>query len=266
MVHVQRARLVPPYGQQLSISHDPETGVLTVVGTVIGNIQYVTPSTFGSSGLKKGFDKEAFQVLKHQEQVSKIQKGVENLLTDVSKFSFGAHLALTARLGEEKASEMLATGHVWKTVSGGLSFREVPPDLFKQANQNQPEDYSLVEKFRCKYMELPVQRKWEHLVPTVPLLPAEFDRAAVKATALIATKIPAGSTFLTTDTGYIARAPHAVQEGDLLCILFGCRLPTILRPCGDTYELISFTYTDGIMDGEFVEDIEGVERREFRLR
>jgi hypothetical protein len=39
----------------------------------------------------------------------------------------------------------------------------------------------------------------------------------------------------------------------MLCILFGCKLPTLLQPqAGETYQLVAFTYTFEIMDGEFL--------------
>ena len=67
-------------------------------------------------------------------------------------------------------------------------------------------------------------------------------------------------TFMTTDTAYMASSASGALEGDFLCILFGCREPAVLRPCGidDTgeefYELIAFAWTHGVMAGEFVKD------------
>jgi hypothetical protein len=47
-----------------------------------------------------------------------------------------------------------------------------------------------------------------------------------------------------------------VRPGDVVAVLFGCRLPVILRPCGDdgtSYRLVSVCYVSGFMDGEAVE-------------
>lgn len=38
--------------------------------------------------------------------------------------------------------------------------------------------------------------------------------------------------FIITDTGHMATSQSGVREGDVLCILFGCRKPAVLRPCG----------------------------------
>jgi hypothetical protein len=46
-----------------------------------------------------------------------------------------------------------------------------------------------------------------------------------------------------------------VQEGDVLCILDGCKYPVVLRPQKDDigrYKLVTVSYVDGIMDGEFL--------------
>jgi hypothetical protein len=49
-------------------------------------------------------------------------------------------------------------------------------------------------------------------------------------------------------------APTSAQEGDLICILFGCSVPVILRRVGPPddhfYYLIGEAYVHGIMDGE----------------
>jgi hypothetical protein len=39
----------------------------------------------------------------------------------------------------------------------------------------------------------------------------------------------------------------------VICILYGCVKPFILRKIGDGYELIGDAYVHGIMDGEFLE-------------
>lgn len=47
-------------------------------------------------------------------------------------------------------------------------------------------------------------------------------------------------------------APKEAEEGDLVCILFGCTVPVILRPIEDMglYKLIGEAYVHGVMDGE----------------
>lgn len=58
-----------------------------------------------------------------------------------------------------------------------------------------------------------------------------------------------------TDTGYVGSCYTDVQVNDVVCILFGCRLPLVMRPTGDgTYNLVDAVYVDGIMGGGFLWD------------
>jgi hypothetical protein len=42
----------------------------------------------------------------------------------------------------------------------------------------------------------------------------------------------------------------AAGEGDLLCVLWGCSVPLVLRIEGDHHVLVGECYAYGIMDGE----------------
>jgi hypothetical protein len=51
--------------------------------------------------------------------------------------------------------------------------------------------------------------------------------------------------------GYFGTVPSEAEEGDLVAIFFGLRVPYVLRPLAvDTYKLIGPCYVHGIMDGE----------------
>jgi hypothetical protein len=54
--------------------------------------------------------------------------------------------------------------------------------------------------------------------------------------------------------GYVGLVPSHAEAGDLLCILYGCIIPYVLRRRipGIGYELVGESYVHGIMDGEFV--------------
>src|SRR5436190_5670355 len=93
--------------------------------------------------------------------------------------------------------------------------------------------------------------EWADLLPEEP---ADFGVTAYGAYVQIAYN--AGDRcFFTTETGYIGLAGHLVQKDDVLCILFGCRLPAVLRPGEDgSYKLVTFTYTHDVMEGEFLRD------------
>lgn len=50
--------------------------------------------------------------------------------------------------------------------------------------------------------------------------------------------------------GHICNVPMQVECSDMIAIVNGCPCPLILRPCGDTYNLIGTAYVHGIMYGE----------------
>ena len=67
--------------------------------------------------------------------------------------------------------------------------------------------------------------------------------------------------------------PKGTQKGDLVCILYGCSVPVILRPHIATdssiieyYEIVGESYIYGMMDGEAVSKVELETRtKEFKL-
>ena len=65
-----------------------------------------------------------------------------------------------------------------------------------------------------------------------------------------ATSASAGRVFATTEKGYYVLGPSPLEEGDIVCVLFGCKVPFCLRPMGGRYLLVGECYVHGIMDGE----------------
>ncbi|PVH91893.1 hypothetical protein DM02DRAFT_620261 [Periconia macrospinosa] len=63
-----------------------------------------------------------------------------------------------------------------------------------------------------------------------------------------------GRGVFTTVEGLVGLCPRDTDEGDLVCILYGCRLPFILRKHGRSYEFIVPAYVDGAMNGEVFHD------------
>lgn len=58
---------------------------------------------------------------------------------------------------------------------------------------------------------------------------------------------------MTTTRGYAVLAPGNVQEGDVICILFGGKVPSVLRPTERYYRFLGECHVHGIMDGEAVD-------------
>nr|RBR00959.1 hypothetical protein FVER53263_20340 [Fusarium verticillioides] len=57
-----------------------------------------------------------------------------------------------------------------------------------------------------------------------------------------------------TTTGYFGLGPLMVESSDLICVFPGVRLPMILRPKGNRFQLVGTCYVYGLMDGEAVGD------------
>lgn len=61
---------------------------------------------------------------------------------------------------------------------------------------------------------------------------------------------------MVTREGYIGVAPRRAQKGDIVCVLYGCSVPVVLRKCGTDDEsapscvFVGECYMDGLMDGE----------------
>ena len=61
--------------------------------------------------------------------------------------------------------------------------------------------------------------------------------------------------FFITKDGRMGMAHSDVEEGDLICVLFGGHVPFVLRKSGpERFTFISECYIHGIMDGEAMKD------------
>ena len=70
--------------------------------------------------------------------------------------------------------------------------------------------------------------------------------------------------LLFTHEGYIGMAPYKAKKGDKICLLFGCRVPVVLRERVDGgFELIGEVYVHGIMKGEALTDETHEKLRDF---
>ncbi|KAH6990329.1 heterokaryon incompatibility protein-domain-containing protein [Ilyonectria destructans] len=66
--------------------------------------------------------------------------------------------------------------------------------------------------------------------------------------------------FYMTDTGYMGLGNHNMKNGDIIAVLFGLKVPCVLRPRGDNpkdgYEFIGEAYCHGMMSGEVLKNLE----------
>jgi hypothetical protein len=73
--------------------------------------------------------------------------------------------------------------------------------------------------------------------------------------------------FFISYSGMVGLAGEEVLEGDVICVLFGCSLPVILRPVGDHFIYVGEAYADGYMWGRAIEELDegAYEVREFEI-
>ncbi|KAJ9636376.1 hypothetical protein H2201_003542 [Coniosporium apollinis] len=244
--------------EEFEILHDPGSGTIRLAGTEIGRIDTVHKSTCGAFLAEVRVD----VTVSSEEALSTLRDIIGAILDDTSLFSLSAHTALEKRLGRDEASKKLAAGDVWKVAAGGVSFNELSDQ--EGGFELTLDGYAFLEKIaQMNELRQIVSGEWAHLLPEAP---SSFEDTAVDAYIDIAYRA-SDSYFFITDTGYIGRAGDAIQNGDVLCILFGCDWPAVLRSQEDgSYKLVTFTYTDGVMEGEFLRENSSVEEKEFLLR
>lgn len=65
-----------------------------------------------------------------------------------------------------------------------------------------------------------------------------------------------------TRAGHVGMAPCRSMQGDIVCLLYGCSIPVLLREReSGSYEFVGEVYLDGFMNGEGLDQ----ESRQFRL-
>jgi hypothetical protein len=71
--------------------------------------------------------------------------------------------------------------------------------------------------------------------------------------------------FCATEKGRLGWAPEAAQEGDLICIFHGAKVPYVMRPCEDgNYILLGAGYLHGMMYGEVLK-MKDMKEEELRI-
>jgi hypothetical protein len=135
------------------------------------------------------------------------------------------------RLDLATAQTKTAASDVWKLLANGRVVDAVASNI---------PDYATLEHLRVRVNNLGDE--------------AEGSQLLVHAYGkLMALNVRNLSAF-ETDSGYVGSSYAGVEVGDVVCVLFGCQLPVVLRPDAEgRYGLVDAVYVDGIMGGEFLE-------------
>ena len=95
--------------------------------------------------------------------------------------------------------------------------------------------------------------------------PAPFQKSLV-ASMMQST---CARTLVLTKKGYLGLGPTNARKDDLVCILYGCSVPVIIRKYGQGHRYVGESYIHGLMDGAAVDQQslrDTMEEQEFVLR
>jgi hypothetical protein len=246
------------------VIHDRASGTIKISGTRIGLVKFAHMAT--TAALRTVRD--SGQMPDDADRTAIMQTSVDSLIKDIGTFIIYSEGALESRLDQGDSIIKFASGDIWKIASSGKTFESlVTRGDRRNVNQfsSRADGYALLEKFADKLHPLwsVMTHKWNELLPKEP---EGFTETALGCYLKIAYDT-AGKCYFTTDAGYIGLAGHKVEEGDVVCILFGCKLPAILRPQPDgSFTLVTYTYTHDVMDGEFLAEPSSVVEETFMLR
>ena len=245
------------------VVHEPEAGAIKLRGTRLGLIHSVVESTTGVMRYMAPIHKSIGQKDLEEAPVADVTK----LLQDTFLFHLHATTALEMRYGFDEAARKVAAGDIWKVAAGGHEFSSLHKERGQQFHGIQP--FGLLETF-AQHVH---PARADLLGPYSQKLPAEptnfdFMPLAREAFIKIAQYTGKKSSYFTTDVGDIGLAYNLVQKGDVLCILFDCKYPVVLRPQKDNtryHKLVAVSYVDGIMNGESLRDYNTASAEEFVL-
>lgn len=73
--------------------------------------------------------------------------------------------------------------------------------------------------------------------------------------------------FIITDEGHLGMAPLEAMKGDVVCVLYGCSVPVILRWCEEkkAYSFVGECYLHGFMNGRALNGHYDSEKMEFEI-
>jgi hypothetical protein len=188
-----------------------------------------------------------------------------NLLKDIFLFHFHACTAWGKRYGLVEAARKVAVGDIWKVAAGGKEFNFLHEERQQRFHGMRP--FGLLETLaqRVSPARADLLHPYSYQLPPEP---ADFDFLPIARSVYIKIAQQTGkkSCYFTTDACGIGLAYHMVQERDVRCVLDGCKYPVVLRPQNDEigrYKLVTVSYVDGIMDGEFLRNHNSVRTEEF---
>ncbi|KAK4499441.1 hypothetical protein PRZ48_009955 [Zasmidium cellare] len=264
--------------KNLFYSHDPATASLKVKGSCLGNIIMARPlvpnEAWNQDGVLAAFTFQDEIALLPREETGKLWV-FTHFVKEVLRMSAIAFKIWQSRFGADKAKQRLAEGEVWKVAFGGhLLFTIVDASCVRAGveqvtGDDRPYEYWNVESFireSCPWYtdtlkDMGMYQEGRGLSRNTTL------RRALWETLLVMMQTNYDSWWSGTDSGYITRASRRVKENDVLCVIFGCRQPIILRPRDDgAHELVCLAESDEFHEDHYRTHLEETAEKELILK
>jgi hypothetical protein len=233
-----------------------------------GSIEHMWHSTISSSGgLLDGFTKD---VQSYLEDISSVVSMYSKYWDSLDQFS--KHLQtvsikspLTARLPKSSKSTDRLSKHSQSTDQlARFSPPTGKPSLYFEPKKSDSFLHAIyildayLQSLLCGRISTTERLTRDDIQKFMSLnLPADTaDPERESFLAKVCNALGAGMTrrcVAVTKEGYIGAIPQEAQQGDLICVLFGCSVPVVLRKrIGGEYLFIGECYLHGFMDSEAI--------------
>lgn len=262
-------------------AHDSDKGLLMLQGVEVDTIGSTLKLSSAKDAIFKLHENDDNLVTRHDDWGNVLQVWIESLLL----FRQKTFQSLESRVGKERAMQVFATGAFWRSLAGGWDLEEWSgrseelssmfigwvvrrrsPDAGKNPDGSPRRyvDYAMLEHHFAEPIILAEATYGDQAADTVRRLSEHNLFGALTSFVLVCEN---SKLFLTTTQGYLGRCPDQAIEGDVVALLSRSKYPVVLSPHADgTYEHIAQAYVHGIMEGEFVQDLDAVQVRQFWLR
>jgi chaperonin cofactor prefoldin len=178
-------------------------------------------------------------------------------------FVEGTEIICGGRSDEEIVNVLLGGIEIYGT---GDSRNPLPPRA-RRVTQEGLEGYKLAKKWlrivkQFRDLQREIQDAQNHTMATFTRLlekkRAMEEMSNVSEKHSFFNRMQKGNGFerrpFRSKRGYVGLAPQHAQLGDIICILFGSKVPHVVRPGqAGRYQLVGEAYVYGIMDGELME-------------
>jgi len=189
--------------------------------------------------------------LKALETVSQYE---ENMVYWLSEIRILADPSLQASDSIMSGSHASLDGF-WRT----LIYNREPKFNYESPNEKPAHRLGISFGYWYLWKKLMMQRLWKKDLFQAAVF-SEILRSLAEPFEAAEGRVRHSRHFFVSKNGRFGWVPLRTKVGDLICVLWGMRVPVIMRPHGDRWEVIGSCYVHGWMDGE-IWDLDGLRWR-----